>query len=295
MAELNRAAGARETDVPQAKVAGAQRPDEADQLQSTRSAFDSVASDYDGPLGNNALIQQMRTEMWRTLAGTFPAGSRLLDIGCGTGIDAEHLAALGYEIVASDWSPEMIARTRTRADAAGLGRRVKTLLIGVQELDRLSGQLFDGVYSDLGPLNCAPDLEQVSRASYALLKSGGKFIASVIGRACPWEFAYYVIHGRWGRARIRFEPGAVPVSLNNNTVWTRYYLPREFYRCFSREFRMVCCRSLLLFQPPPYLIGILERYPRLGRALRLLDDRLGNVPLLRSAGDHFLMVLSRRD
>jgi hypothetical protein len=40
------------------------------QLQDTREAFDSVAADYDGARGNNDLIQDMRTEMWRWLGDT---------------------------------------------------------------------------------------------------------------------------------------------------------------------------------------------------------------------------------
>jgi len=54
-------------------------------LRETRIAFDSVAADYDGPRGNNDLIQGMRAEMWRWLDATFNADSRLLDLGCGTG------------------------------------------------------------------------------------------------------------------------------------------------------------------------------------------------------------------
>ena len=58
----------------------------------TQQAFDSVAADYDGPLGNNELIQRMRKSVWKLLADNFPPGSRLLDLGCGTGLDAAHLA-----------------------------------------------------------------------------------------------------------------------------------------------------------------------------------------------------------
>ena len=35
----------------------------APQLRDTQDAFDSVAADYDGPRGNNILIQEMRTEI----------------------------------------------------------------------------------------------------------------------------------------------------------------------------------------------------------------------------------------
>ncbi|RBK96907.1 SAM-dependent methyltransferase, partial [Xanthomonas oryzae pv. oryzae] len=58
-----------------------------EQLLETQRAFDSVAPDYDGPRGNNALIQRMRTTLWDTVAAALPVGSRLIDLGCGTGLD----------------------------------------------------------------------------------------------------------------------------------------------------------------------------------------------------------------
>ena len=81
------------------------------QLRDTQDAFDSVAADYDGARGNNDLIQDMRAEMWRWLARTFAPGERLIDLGCGTGLDAVHLAEMGYEVTATDWSPQMVQRT----------------------------------------------------------------------------------------------------------------------------------------------------------------------------------------
>ncbi|HEX9370954.1 MAG TPA: methyltransferase domain-containing protein, partial [Roseiflexaceae bacterium] len=112
------------------------------QLLDTQRAFDSVAADYDGPRGNNELIQRMRGAIWRTLAATFPPGAQLLDLGCGTGIDAVYLAQRGYQIAATDWSPQMVERTRARAAQAGLSDRVTARQLGIQELDRLQGAQF---------------------------------------------------------------------------------------------------------------------------------------------------------
>jgi SAM-dependent methyltransferase len=265
------------------------------QLQDTRRAFDSVAADYDGPLGNNALIQRMRGAMWRTLGRLFLPGSCLLDLGCGTGIDAVYLAERGYEIIAVDGSPQMVERTRARVAERGLRGRVVVEAIGIHELEQWRGRVFDGIYSDLGPLNCVPDLRDASRACSALLKPGGKLIVSVIGRMCPWELAYYALRGDWNRARLRSASQAVPVNLNHHRVWTRYYSPREFYRAFAGEFELDGYRSLGLFLPPPYLVRSYERAPALFAPLAWLDERLGSWPLLRDSGDHFLMVLTRRD
>ena len=94
------------------------------QLLDTQRAFDSVAADYDGPRGNNELIQRMRVSLWETVLDVVPAGSHLLDLGCGTGIDAIEFARCGYQVAATDWSPQMVGRTRSRA-AVPRGRRAR--------------------------------------------------------------------------------------------------------------------------------------------------------------------------
>lgn len=264
-------------------------------LQDTRRAFDSVAADYDGPAGNNALIQVMRRLMWRTLEGCFPAGSRLLDLGCGTGIDAVYLAERGYRVTATDWAPLMVERTRRRAAERGVVGAVSARVLGIQELGQLDEGPFDGIYSDMGPLNCVHDLEAVARECARLLAPGGRLVFSAIGRVCPWEFAYYAACGQFGRARLRAARGVVPVGLNGETVWTRYFAPREFARAFAPAFTLTGYRGLLLFLPPPYLVGLFRRLGPLGALLGWLDERLGALPLLRDAGDHFLIVLTKRD
>src|SRR5437763_4713501 len=113
------------------------------ELLETQRAFDSVAAEYDGQAGNNALIAQMRSALWHTVLARMPRGARLLDVGCGTGIDAAYFAAQGYEVVATDWSPQMAARAGARIAGAGLSARVQVAPIGVQELSRLHGPPFD--------------------------------------------------------------------------------------------------------------------------------------------------------
>ncbi len=258
----------------------------------TQRAFDSVAAEYDGVLGNNVLIQRLREQLWRVVESELPIGSRLLDLGCGTGLDAAHFAARYYEVIAIDWSTRMIDRTRARAAQSGLSDWIIAKPIGLQELYKLDGEVFDGIYSDLGPLNCAFDLDQAAESVASLLKPGGKLIVSVIGRACPWEFAYYTVRGDFKRARIRRASNSVPVNLNGEKVWTRYYAPREFFRAFQKYFDLQNYRGLSIFLPPPYLYR--DRFRLIYRALGWIDDRVGAWPLFRNLGDHFLMLMTKR-
>jgi ubiquinone/menaquinone biosynthesis C-methylase UbiE len=265
------------------------------QLRATRDAFDSVAADYDGPRGNNALIQEMRAEMWRWLDLNFAPGSHLLDLGCGTGLDAVRMARVGHRVTATDWSAQMVRRTNERAAREQVAARVVALVAGAHELQRLEGEgKYDGAYSNLGPLNCVPDLGAMSRELFRLLKPGGALVFTVIGRTCPWEIAHYLRHWNWARLRIRYARGFVPVGMNNHTIWTHYYAPREFYGAFKRHFALMHFRGLCLFAPPPYLSRTRERHPRWHERLWRMDRALAAWPVLRGLGDHFLIVMRRR-
>jgi len=93
---------------------------------------------------------------------------------------------------------------------------------------------------------------------------------------------------------VRAARGATAVGMNRHTIWTRYYLPREFYRAFADDFALEDSRALSLFMPPPYLVERYRRNPARYERLGLLDDRWGALPLLRDMGDHFLIVMRRR-
>jgi SAM-dependent methyltransferase len=267
----------------------------AARLRDTQDAFDSVANDYDGPRGNNELIQEMRREMWRWLDATFGPGSRLLDLGCGTGLDAVRLAGQGHTVMATDWSLGMVGRTRDRALEAGLSDRVQTLAVGAHELARIEGgALFDGAYSNLGPLNCVPDLTAVAQECARLVRPGGALVFTVIGRVCPWEIAHYAVRAHWRRLAVRFATGMVPVRMNKRVVWTRYHTPRGLYRSFARDFTLQHHRGVCVLAPPPYLTAVKERHPRLYERLWSLERRVAGWPVVRAMGDHFLIVMRRR-
>jgi len=262
------------------------------QLGDTQQAFDSVAAEYDGPLGNNALVQGLRARTLTAVLGAVPPGAALLDLGCGTGLDAVWLGQRGYRVIAIDWSPAMVRRAREQATRGGVDRGVTVYHLGIHELDRLPEQALDGAYSDLGALNCVPDLALAARAIAGRLRPGGVLIASVIGRVCPWEVAVCLRKGQWARARVRWSTRTVAVPLSGHTVWTRYYMPAEFRSAFeSAGFRLRSLRALGLFVPPPYLFAFAQRHPRVVAALETLEDRVAGWPALRQWGDHFLIVM----
>ncbi len=260
-------------------------------LGDTRRAFDAVAAEYDGPTGNNELIQYMRAELIGTVTGVVPPGSRLLDLGCGTGIDAVRLGRQGYQVTAIDWSPEMVRATQRRVKREGLEHFVSVHEGGIHQLDARWGNGFDAIYSNLGPLNCVPDLQRAAVVIASLLRPGGRLVASVIGRDCPWEILYFGLRGKLSGARRRYSARAIPVPLEDGFIWTRYYFPGDFARELEPYFVQERYRSLCCLAPPPYLIGGFRRLGRVAPLLTRLDAEVGKLPVARDLGDHFLAIM----
>ena len=272
-------------------------PPVAEQMAATAAAFNSVAATYDGPQGNNPLIHRMREIVWDRVASLVDGPSTLLDIGCGTGIDAQHFAQLGHRVLATDWAEAMVERAAAR-DVDGKGCIIASL-VGAHELDQLhhAPGSIDLSYSNFGPLNCVPNLGDTARALADLTRPGGLAVFTVIGRYCPWEIAHYARRRRWSRVRTRFSRAATPVGMNGQTIWTRYFSPGEFVREWmgnDRDWTVDYYEALSLFVPPPYLETASRDHPRLFRSLVAIDRRTARWPVLRTMGDHFLVVLRRR-
>jgi SAM-dependent methyltransferase len=260
----------------------------------TRQAFDSVAAAYGRSNAENSILCDMRRLTLAVLTAQVPPGARMLDLGCGPGADAETLGSAGYRVTAIDSSPRMVAQARQRIAHARLEHAVDVHRLDIADLDRLPSMPYDAAYSNFGPLNCVVDLERAAAAIASRLRPGGVLVASVLGRVCPWEIALYLARGDRARASIRFARELVPVPLNGQTVWTRYYTPAEFERMFAAAgFEHVHLRALGLFVPPPYLNAFADRHPRLTAALQRLEDAAGGWPGVRSLGDHFLIVLRK--
>ena len=117
-------------------------------------AFDRIAPRYDESFGRNPAALLFRHVFQERLRRLFPAGARVLDLGCGTGDDALFLASLGVRVHALDIAPEMVARTREKAERAGLAERVHVEERAAEDVAS-AGSGFDGAFSDFGALNCA--------------------------------------------------------------------------------------------------------------------------------------------
>ena len=105
-------------------------------------------------------------------------GDRVLDIGCGGGIDtviAGHRTGPTGEVVALDFLPEMLERTRQAAARAGLDN--VTPLEGEMEAIPLPDDSIDVIVSN-GVVNLSARKDRVMAECARVLRPGGRFCVS---------------------------------------------------------------------------------------------------------------------
>jgi SAM-dependent methyltransferase len=253
------------------------------------AVFDQLARSYDREFGGT-LGRLYRRAVWRWLDRAFRPGEHVLELSCGTGEDAVHLAAGGVRVLATDPSAGMlaVAREKVPADAA-----VDLRELSIEELDRLVEERpepFQGGFCNFGGLNFVENLQAASANLGRLLGPHAPLILCVVGRWVPWEWIWFLGHGHPGRAFRRVPRGGA--LWKGVRVW--YHTPRQVARAFAGEFRVIRTAGLGVLVPPPYAEQWAHRHGRLVALLDRWERRAEEWPLMDMLGDHFLMELRRR-
>jgi len=105
-----------------------------------------------------------------------PTSKRLLELACGTGSHALILEELGYQIIATDYSPDMLRRAVSKAHEAG--SRVEFRQQDMRLLD-IPERPFDVViclFDSIGYVATTESVVGVLKNVYNHLASGGLFI-----------------------------------------------------------------------------------------------------------------------
>ena len=255
-------------------------------------AYDELAARYDRIPVENRINGYMRRVSRARILGAFPPGSRILEIGCGTGDEALALASRGATVVALDASPEMVRIARQKAAERGLEDRATFLPAEARDLPHLAESLgapFDGGYASFS-LAYEPDLAPVARGLDALLRPGAAFLASVPSRLCLVEFALALGTAHPAFAGRRLQPGQGH-KVGAHLVPIRTYTPRTFAEAMGPHFSLRRVEALPAVVPPPYMNRVYARLDGVADLLERVDTALRTRAPFRSLGDHFLAEL----
>jgi 2-polyprenyl-3-methyl-5-hydroxy-6-metoxy-1,4-benzoquinol methylase len=148
--------------------------------QEVREIWNQNAQFWDGRMGEGNTFHKTLLEPTQERLLQVRPGQRILDIACGNGQFARHLARRGASVLGVDFSEHMIERARARTTE--FGDRVEFRILDCTRagaLMSLGERQFDGAVCTMALMDMAA-IEPLFTALAKLLKPGGCLVFSVM-------------------------------------------------------------------------------------------------------------------
>jgi ubiquinone/menaquinone biosynthesis C-methylase UbiE len=267
-------------------------PTPSESLHLPQTYWNDAAETYGEVFAETLIGKMTRDVVWEALDAGFRPGSRVLEVNCGTGIDAIHLAGRGVSVLSCDISPRMVEIARQSAERAGVHSRLEFRVLPTEQLSKLESELkLDGAFSNFCGLNCVQDLSEVSRNLARVLKPGAPVIICMLGRFTLWEKFRYFVKADWKNVFRTFQPTNSVAAQSG--VKVRYFSRRKIVESFAPEFALRRFKGIAIAVPPSNMDHWARRFPTIARALAKIDRVICKVPVLRSLGGCILLEFER--
>jgi SAM-dependent methyltransferase len=268
-------------------------------VNQTVRAFDRLASEYDTIAGGE-IFRLLRERTHAAFAARFSAGARVLEIGCGTGLDTAFLGRRGVRVVACDPSEEMVSRALRRLAHEGLVKETTVVPCGLNQfasfLDALEEPAgFDGIVSNFGALNCVQHLAPLRALAHRYLRPGGAIVLGLMGRTCALEVLYFTATRRSALATRRRSGGGIDVPVGGVDVPTFYHRIADVRDALGIDNALDRVEGIGVAIPPPYLEPRWQKLPATVRTvLASIDRAIAPWPPFNRIGDHVLLHFLKR-
>lgn len=255
--------------------------------------FDIAALNYDTDFTYSNIGIAQRMQVYRFLKPLLADNKPLniLELNCGTGIDAKYINTFGHKVLATDISTEMLKRAEINCKQTS----VKLSKLDISEINlKTFKSKFDLIFSNFGGLNCLSpeELSNFLAIAPSLLNDKGKMVMIIMPKHTIWERLYFYLKGNKSQARRRDREDYIIANVENSEVKTWYYNPNRIVE-YATNFRAIKIKPIGLWVPPSYLeTSFLSKKT----ILKLLNtmDRIFHNSRLSKYSDHFYIELQKK-
>jgi ubiquinone/menaquinone biosynthesis C-methylase UbiE len=257
-------------------------------IENINKGFGNMADVYDAMREANIPVKKMREKFYSKVEQFVKPPADILEINCGTGIDAFYFAGKGYNVTATDISDRMLQNAQNKGKLSNLSFKKLNLL----ELN-IVDKNYDLVISNLGGINCLNDLSGLSKNIHSILKPKGYFIVTTMPQFCVWEFLL-LFKGEFKRAFRRLKPGGTIANVGGEKICVRYYSPKNLIKNFKLGFELKDTTALCVFSPPQPASHWYEKHPAITKILNSIDNKIESLYFTSFLGDYYIAVLQKR-
>jgi ubiquinone/menaquinone biosynthesis C-methylase UbiE len=263
------------------------------QEEKASAAFSKQAPVFDKIDEENSLIVWMRKRIHQEVMSFARRDDYMLELNCGTGIDALFFASQGIRVKATDNAPGMLEQLKQKVGSFHLDELISIERCSFNNLEQLGvTPQFDYVFSDFGGLNCTDKLDKVLSNIDKLLKPGGRFSLVIMPKVCPWEMGM-LFRGYFKTAFRRFRKGGTNARVEGLPFRCYYYSPDFIRRHLGNGYKLLSLKGLAITVPPPYIEHFAERHPSLFRILERWENKLWDKAPFNRWCDHYIITMEK--
>jgi len=252
-------------------------------------AFSKQSVNYDADDSQNSILKEWRQQVYQHVHQFLKPGQPILELNAGTGIDAFHFAISGNPILATDLSNGMVHEIERKIQAYQLSSIFTCRQLSYDQLNVITDQKFDYVFSNFGGLNCIDDLSKVTRHLPSIMNKGGYVTWVIMPKVCVWEMLG-IFKGNGRKALRRLKKSGVIAHLEGEYFPTYYHSLSDIKKAFSSSFRFIKSEGLGSISPPPHRDDLAKQHQRLYKGLRKIDAVVRNSFPFNRWGDHIIIT-----
>ena len=261
----------------------------------TQSAlFDSAANSYDADFTYSAIgmFQRERVHHWLEECKLLNRITKIFEVNCGTGLDAEYLLKNRHSVVATDASAEMIkvAKESRNSKINFYQRKFSDISI-----DDNVGEA-DFVFSNFGGLNCLSevDLTLFFNDLAQKQKKGASLAVVIMPKFCVTEDVYLLLKGKFSQILRRSKNEFLEVCVAGEKVRTYYHSPKMVKKLLQSKYNIKLVKPIAHFLPPSYLEPFFQKNKWLLLYLNFMERTFGRLGFLAANADHFILIAQRK-
>ncbi len=248
--------------------------------------FDDVSKNYESSVKGNPVEVYMRGRTSMLLSHFARDGMNILEIGCGTLIEASAIRSK-VSLTCAELSDEMISRAKENSKSLS---EIGVEMLKVSSGFIRTGKKYDIIFTTFGYL----DLEKIETVEATLrenLKDGGIFIGAYWNRLGFLDLLISMLLGRSEYLKQKNKGNVLP-DFSRFTTATRPKNPYVFskIRGFTVIKRIGVCTLI-----PPYNFNRVAKRLSNKKVFFALDLLVSSIPIIKNFADYIIVVLRREN